>query len=110
MISTTINLLNAAQWKAWGHEPTFALGHSIGEVAAAAAAGLLTTEEAMRTAHKLGQVSGYALSCVLRCNIISCVSPCSLSVFFLLRGLIALTGRGCCRWRLVWTARCCIRP
>jgi acyl transferase domain-containing protein len=56
MITTIINLLNAAQWQAWGHEPSFALGHSVGEVAAASVAGLLTIEQALHTASKLGEV------------------------------------------------------
>ena len=57
VITTVINLLNAAQWRAWGHEPSFAVGHSIGEVAAAVVSGLLTVEEALQLADTLGKVT-----------------------------------------------------
>jgi acyl transferase domain-containing protein len=56
VITTVINLLNAAKWRAWGHEPSIAVGHSIGEVAAAVVSGLLTVKEALRLADTLGKV------------------------------------------------------
>ena len=56
VVTTAINLLNAARWRQAGHSPTIVLGHSIGEVAAACTAGMLTIDDAILTAHLLGQV------------------------------------------------------
>ena len=56
IVTTIINLLNEAQWRAAGHQPTVALGHSLGEVAAAYSAGLLNVEDALRTAEILGRL------------------------------------------------------
>ena len=47
------------RWRAAGHTPQFALGHSIGEVAAACVAGLCTVDGALATARVLG-VAGCA--------------------------------------------------
>merc|ERR1712185_130246 len=55
MVTTILNMLNADRWRAAGHTPTVVLGHSIGEVAAAYAAGLLSVGDAIRTAHALGE-------------------------------------------------------
>ena len=58
IVSTIINILNGDRWRASGHKPMLVLGHSIGEVAAAYTAGLLTIDEAIRTASVLGHVGG----------------------------------------------------
>ena len=55
MVTTLINILHADLWRHWGYAPTFALGHSIGEVAAAYTAGLFSLDEAIVTAHVLGR-------------------------------------------------------
>ena len=54
LVTTIINILNVDRWRAAGHVPTLVLGHSIGEVAAAYAAGLLSLAEAISTARALG--------------------------------------------------------
>ena len=59
--TTAINILNADLWRSWGFVPDFALGHSIGEVAAAYIAGVLTLREALSAAHQLGD-AGSVLS------------------------------------------------
>ena len=56
VVTTIINILNTDRWRAAGHEPDVVIGHSVGEVAAAYAAGLLTVDDAIRTAQTLGQV------------------------------------------------------
>ncbi|KAL3926243.1 MAG: hypothetical protein SGPRY_003388, partial [Prymnesium sp.] len=56
VVTTVINILNAERWRAAGFQPTFALGHSVGEVAAAWALGKTTVEEAIRTALVLGRL------------------------------------------------------
>jgi hypothetical protein len=57
LITTIINILNADRWRAMGREPSFVVGHSIGEVAAAYTAGFLPSiEDALRTVHGLGKV------------------------------------------------------
>jgi hypothetical protein len=55
VITTILNILNADRWRAALHEPLLVLGHSIGEVAAAYAAGMFTIDEAVRTAQLLGR-------------------------------------------------------
>ena len=57
MVTTLINILHADLWRHWGYAPTFALGHSIGEVAAAYVAGLFSIKEALELAHQLGGVA-----------------------------------------------------
>ena len=32
VVTTVINLLQADLWRLWGHQPAYALGHSVGEV------------------------------------------------------------------------------
>lgn len=46
----------AALWKSWGMTPKAVVGHSIGEVAAAHVAGMLSVDEAMRIAHARGHL------------------------------------------------------
>jgi microcystin synthetase protein McyG len=46
----------AALWKSWGVEPEAVVGHSIGEVAAACAAGALTLEDAVTVACHRGRL------------------------------------------------------
>ncbi|MFF4013047.1 SDR family NAD(P)-dependent oxidoreductase [Streptomyces sp. NPDC001717] len=43
-------------WQDWGVTPDAVAGHSVGEIAAASAAGVLTTEEALRLAVERGRV------------------------------------------------------
>ncbi len=43
-------------WKSWGVEPEVVLGHSIGEIAAACAAGLLSWESGLQFAAKRGEL------------------------------------------------------
>ena len=57
LVTTLINILHADLWRQWGYAPTFALGHSIGEVAAAYVAGLFSTKEVLELAHHLGRVA-----------------------------------------------------
>ena len=61
LVTTAINILNYERWRAVGREATFVVGHSIGEVAAAYAAELLTLDQALAVAHALG-VAGLQLS------------------------------------------------
>ena len=58
VLTTVINLLNAARWLDTGSllEPKLTIGHSIGEVAAACVAGLFATDEAIALARGLGMV------------------------------------------------------
>ncbi|HEX5754076.1 MAG TPA: acyltransferase domain-containing protein [Archangium sp.] len=48
----------AALWRSWGIEPVAVVGHSIGEVAAAHVAGVLTLEDAMRVICHQGRTVG----------------------------------------------------
>ena len=69
LVTTVINLLNAARWVDEGFIPTFVVGHSIGEVAAAHVAGLLTLDEAVGLAHGLGVVGAKLSGAMLHTRI-----------------------------------------
>ena len=56
VVTTVINLLNAGLWREAGFEPSITVGHSIGEVAAAHVAGLISMDAAIALAHGLGRV------------------------------------------------------
>ena len=58
VITTIINVLNVDRWRAFGlADAPLLLGHSIGEVASAYAAGMLTIHESLHTAFVLGQAA-----------------------------------------------------
>jgi acyl transferase domain-containing protein len=44
-------------WRKWGFEPSVAVGHSVGELAAAHAAGHLSVRGALKLARALGEVA-----------------------------------------------------
>ncbi len=50
----------AALWQSWGITPDAVIGHSVGEVAAAYAAGVLTLEEATRVIYHRGRCMDFA--------------------------------------------------
>ena len=55
--TTVVNITLCDTWRDWGYEPSFAVGHSVGEVAAAYAAGLYTLDEALAVALELGRAA-----------------------------------------------------
>jgi [acyl-carrier-protein] S-malonyltransferase len=59
----------AALWRSWGIEPAAVVGHSIGEVAAAHVAGVLSLEDAMRVichqGHTVGKLRGQGAMAVV---------------------------------------------
>src|SRR5690606_1476716 len=46
----------AALWRSWGIEPSAVIGHSIGEFAAAAVAGVIDVEDGARLVHERGRL------------------------------------------------------
>ncbi len=48
----------AAQWREWGFSPDVVMGHSVGEYAAAAVAGVFSVEEGLRLIARRGEVMG----------------------------------------------------
>ena len=57
IVTTVVHILQTDLWRSWGVTPSFALGHSIGELVAAYASGLLTLFEALKAARDLGEVA-----------------------------------------------------
>lgn len=55
-ILLAVQVALAALWKSWGIVPDAVVGHSVGEVAAAYVAGVLSLEDAMRIAFHRGQL------------------------------------------------------
>ncbi len=53
---TAIQIALAALWRSWGIQPSMVVGHSIGEIAAACCAGVLTLEDAIHVAWHRGRV------------------------------------------------------
>ena len=74
LVTTLINLLNAAKWLAEGVAPNHVLGHSVGEVAAACAAGMLSVADALHAAYVLGRVGAELRGAMLHTKI----SPAAL--------------------------------
>ncbi|CAK8997635.1 unnamed protein product [Durusdinium trenchii] len=54
VVSVVLNMLNADLWQQWGEVPSVVVGHSVGEVAAAYAAGIFTAGQAISCAYHLG--------------------------------------------------------
>ncbi len=52
----TIDYALAAMWRAWGVEPAFVLGHSLGEYAAASVAGVMSLEDALHLVVERGRL------------------------------------------------------
>lgn len=55
--SPPCNILQADLWRLWCHAPSYALGHSIGEIAAAYVSGLIDVGTALRIAYENGLVA-----------------------------------------------------
>ncbi|CAE7945630.1 PKS40, partial [Symbiodinium necroappetens] len=53
LVSVALNILHDL-WQHWGQEPFLVVGHSVGEIAAAYTAGILTVGQAISIAHSLG--------------------------------------------------------
>ena len=69
LVTTVLNMLNADRWRASGHAPNLALGHSIGDVAAAYAMRLLSLADALHTARVLGQVGAQCLGAMVHAHL-----------------------------------------
>ena len=54
LVTVSLNILHADLWQHWGLQPSVVLGHSVGEIAAACTAGILSISQAISIAHSLG--------------------------------------------------------
>ena len=61
LLTTVINICLIDLWKSWGHEPHAAIGHSVGEIAAAYCCGMYDVEQALKVGRRVRQSS---LSCL----------------------------------------------
>ena len=57
VVTTILNILNVDRWRAAGYAPALVLGHSVGEVGAAYAAGLLCVEDAIHSSDVIGHAA-----------------------------------------------------
>ena len=57
VVTTILNILQADLWRMWGHGPAYALGHSVGELAAAYVSGIIDVPTALRIAYENGVVA-----------------------------------------------------
>jgi acyl carrier protein len=75
VVTTVLNILQADLWRLWGHEPSYALGHSIGEIAAAYVSGLMDVGTALRIAYENGLVAAALTGKMLHTTIPSSQLP-----------------------------------
>lgn len=79
-----INLCLCELWRAYGVEPTVAVGHSVGELAAAYASGIYTVEQVLELAMDLGTIGATKKGSMLHttvdtCNDLSVFEPLALA-------------------------------
>jgi len=60
VLTTVVNVCYAALWRLWGFSPKIAVGHSLGELGAAYAAGLIDAHGAVLAAYALGRAASAA--------------------------------------------------